>query len=40
MYEILETNMKAEYEASDWGWNDRDKKVEMQVKTSKYCPYR
>jgi len=32
VYDILETNMKAEYEASDWGWNDRDKKIEMQEK--------
>ncbi|KAL5264050.1 hypothetical protein ACHWQZ_G005222 [Mnemiopsis leidyi] len=32
IYRILEDNMKAEYDACYWGWNERDKRDEMKEK--------
>lgn len=32
IFTLLETNMKKEYEASDWGWNGKEKKAELREK--------
>lgn len=32
IFKILETNMKPEYEACDWGWNEKEKIAEFKEK--------
>jgi len=36
VFSLVEANMKELYEASNWGWNESQKRKELQGKTSQY----